>query len=94
MSFDVYPHSNGAFWIGNPDDNSFYAVPWEDYWHFDLENVMPFNPQNKKHVKFFTSYISEEEILLDANHDLLFGFFQKELNNLNKKRKSNELRRT
>ena len=76
MSFDVHPHSLGSFCIGNPEDKSFYTVSYEDYWHFDLEHVMPFNPKNNLHIVFFTNYIEEEEIFLSGN-DLLFDFFQK-----------------
>jgi hypothetical protein len=56
----------------------FYAVTREEYWHFDLKHVMPFNPKNEKHVLFFTEPRTEAEIYSDTQGGLI-DFFKKEL---------------
>lgn len=83
-----YDKEEGGFWIGNPDDGKFYAVSRDEYWHFDLKHVMPFNPKNNKHVLFFTEPRTEDEIYSDTQGGLM-DFFQKELSKINKKHINN-----
>ena len=80
-NYDVSRNNKeNGFWIGNPDDGSFYPVPRDEYWQFDLQHVMPFNPKNKKHILFFTNPIIDEEIFSNTDGGVM-DFFKKELKN-------------
>lgn len=81
-----YDKDDGGFWIGNPDDGLFYAVQNDEYWHFDLNNVMPFNPKNKQHILFFTEPKTFEDCISDTQGGLI-DYFAKHLNKIKKVKK-------